>query len=73
MKELTSKEEYGKSYQYYPVVSEREMGAKSLKSIVSRYFKNSYLGAVSTLVKNEDITADELRKLLDLVERSSKK
>ena len=72
-KGFVSHKAYGKSYQYYPVVSEREMGAKSLKSIVSRYFKNSYLGAVSTLFKNEDITADELRKLLDLVERSSKK
>jgi len=62
---------YGKTYQYYPIISEREMGAKSLKSIVSRYFKNSYLGVVSTLVKNEEISADELRELLREVEQSA--
>lgn len=64
---------HGKTYQYYPVISEHEMGAKSLKSIVSRYFKNSYLGVVSTLVKNEEISADELRALLHEVEQSEKR
>lgn len=61
---------YGKTYQYYPTISEREMGAKSLKSIVRRYFKNSYLGVVSTLVKDENISTDELRALLKDVEQS---
>ncbi len=63
---------YGKTYQYYPIISEREMGTKSLKDIVKRYFKNSYLGVVSTLVKDEEISADELRELLREVEKSDR-
>ena len=47
------------------------MGVKSLKSIISRYFKNSYLGVVSSLVKEENISVDELRRLLDEVEKSA--
>lgn len=69
-KGFLSHNSFGKTYQYYPVISKSEMGAKSLKSIVCRYFKNSYLGIVSTLVKNEDISAEELRELLREVEQS---
>ena len=49
------------------------MGRRTLKSIVERFFKNSYLGVVSSLVKDEDITADELRRLIDEVERNEEK
>lgn len=62
---------FGKTYQYYATVSAADMGVKSLKSIISRYFKNSYLGVVSSLVKEENISVDELRRLLDEVEKSA--
>lgn len=39
---------YGNSYQYYAVVSEKDFGRKNLKSIISKYFNNSFLGAVSS-------------------------
>jgi predicted transcriptional regulator len=63
---------YGKSYQYYATVDSADMGVRSVKSIVSRYFKNSWRGLVSSLVKDEDISVEELRKLLDEVERGEK-
>ena len=47
--------------------------SRSLGRIIKSYFKGSYYGAVSTLVAEEKITADELRELLDLVEQKSKK
>jgi hypothetical protein len=40
---------------------------------VKKYFKNSYLGVVSSLIKEEQISLEELRKLIDSVEKSSKK
>ncbi len=60
----------GKSYQYYAIVAEEDMGKKSLSSIVGRYFKNSYLRVVSSLVENGNIPVEDLRKLLDEVEKS---
>lgn len=60
----------GKSYQYYAIVAEEEMGKKSLSSIVGRYFKNSYLRVVSSFVEDGNIPVDELRRLLDEVEKS---
>ena len=60
----------GKSYQYYAIVAEEEMGKKSLSSIVGRYFKNSYLRVVSSFVEDGNIPVEDLRKLLDEVEKS---
>lgn len=60
---------YGNSYQYYAVVSEKDFGRKNLKSIISKYFNNSFLGAVSSLVKEEDISVEELKELVRMVEQ----
>lgn len=60
----------GKSYQYYAIVAEEDMGKKNLSSIVGRYFKNSYLRVVSSLVEGGNIPLENLRKLLDEVEKS---
>ncbi len=46
------------------------MGKKSLSSIVGRYFRNSYLRVVSSLVEDGNIPVEDLRKLLDEVEKS---
>ncbi len=62
----------GKSYQYHAIVAEEDIGKKSLSSIVGRYFRNSYLRVVSSLVEDGDIPVEDLRKLLDDVEKSHK-
>lgn len=59
---------FGNSYQYFPVVSEDEYGKSSLAGVVNSYFSNSYLSAVSTLVKEEKITVDELKELIVRIE-----
>ena len=59
---------YGSTYQYFPVVSEQEFSRRTLGNVISRYFENSYLGAVSALVEEEKISADELRELLARIE-----
>lgn len=64
---------YGKTYQYYAAVSPGEVGTRSLRNVVSKYFNNSYLGVVSSLVKEENITLDELRSLIAAVEEAHHK
>lgn len=63
----------GKSYQYHAIVAEEEMGKKSLSSVVGRYFRNSYLRVVSSLVEDGNIPVEDLRKLLEEVEKSHNK
>ena len=59
---------FGNTYQYYPVVSEEEFRRKTLRGVISKYFNNSFLGAVSSLVKEEDISVEELKELIRQVE-----
>ena len=62
---------YGNTYQYYAVVSESDFSKRTLKSVISKYFNNSYLSAVSSLVKEEDISLDDLKKLIEEVEQGN--
>lgn len=63
---------YGNSYQYYPTVTREEYAGSSFKGIISNYFNNSYLNAVSALVKEEKISIDELKELIEQIEKVNK-
>lgn len=62
--------QHGKSYLYHAEVNKEEIGRKTLGSVVGRYFKNSYLRVVTSFVENGDVPIEELRKLIDEVEKS---
>ena len=64
---------FGNAYQYYPIVSEEDFRKGTLRNVISKYFNNSYLNAVSSLVKEEDISLDELRQLIQEVEKADRK
>ena len=57
---------FGNTYQYYPVVSEEDFRKGTLRNVISKYFNNSYL-------KEEDISLDELKQLIEEVEQANKK
>lgn len=54
-------------FQYFATVSRDEYSRGSLKNVISKFFGNSYLDAVSSLVKEENLTVDDLKKLIDMV------
>lgn len=60
----------GNSHQYYPVISEEEFGESTIDRAVNRYMGNSYLSAVSALVKQEKISIEELKELIKQIEQS---
>ena len=62
--------QFGNSYQYFPVVSEKEYGRRSIAGVIKNYFDNSYLSAVSSFVKEEKVSVEELRELIQQIERS---
>ena len=39
---------FGNTYQYYPIVSEEDFRKGTLRNVISKYFNNSYLNAVSS-------------------------
>lgn len=64
---------YGSTYQYFAKVSRDEYKQRSLIGLIDKYFDNSYLNAVSALVKEEKITVAQLRELIDMVEKAGNK
>lgn len=67
-----SHESLGNSYRYYTLVSAEEYAKRSLKQVISRYFNNSYLSTISTLVREEKISLEELKDLIREVENNQK-
>lgn len=61
---------YGNTYQYFAQVSEEYFRKTTLNNVIKKYFDNSYLGAVSSLVKEESISLNELKQLIAEVEKA---
>lgn len=68
-----SHEAFGNTYRYFAIVSNDEFRSRTLKGVISKYFNNSYLNAVSSLVKKEEISVDELKQLIEEVENAHRK
>lgn len=62
--------QYGGSFQYYPIISEEQYRRQSLSGLIKNWFGNSYMSAVSTLLKDEKITVEELKELISEVEKA---
>lgn len=57
---------------YYATARKEDFRSRRLGNFIKNYFGGSYFGAVSALVAEEKISADELKELLDLVEKKGK-
>lgn len=64
-----TREQIGNSYRYQAAVDVDDYRDRSLRGIVDRFFNKSYLSFVSTLVNEEKISTEELRSLIDRIER----
>lgn len=54
---------YGKTYEYFPLISKKEYSAWSLKKLITSYFDGSANELVSFLVKENDLTLSELEQI----------
>lgn len=63
---------YGPTYQYYAQVTREENNQRSLIGLIDKYFDNSYINAVSALVKEEKISLDELKELIGIIENRNR-
>lgn len=61
------------SHRFYSIVDMKDCRSRTLGKLIADYFKGSYREVVSSLVEDEKITADDLRELLDMVERNNRK
>lgn len=61
------------AYLYGASVKSADFGRRSLAQVVKSYFNNSYSSVVSALVKEEKISVEELREIIDMIEKHNEK
>jgi len=55
---------YGRTYEYFPLISKKEYSKFSLKNLVSNYFGGSVNELVSFIAKEEDLSLNEISELI---------
>ena len=55
---------FGRTHQYYPLVSKDAYSKMTMKSFVKGYFEGSFSNAVSFMVKENNLSVDDLESLL---------
>lgn len=59
----------GRHHEYYPLISKEEYSKKTMKQIVKGYFEGSFSNVVSFMVKEKNISIEELEKLLQQIKK----
>ena len=59
---------YGKTHQYFPIISKEAYKKRFMNTAIQNYFNNSYKNMVSFFAKEEKISIDELKEIIALIE-----
>ncbi|MEP7165812.1 MAG: BlaI/MecI/CopY family transcriptional regulator [Ferruginibacter sp.] len=63
-KEFIGIELFGRTHRYYPLVSKDVYSRSTMKNFVKGYFEGSFSNAVSFMVKENNLSVEELELLL---------
>jgi BlaI family penicillinase repressor len=74
LKILTEKEFVGiiaisRHHQYFPVITKDEYSKRTMKQMVKGYFEGSFSNVVSFMVKENNISVEELENLLQQIKK----
>ena len=62
---------YGKTYEYYPVISKAAYRRYTFKQYIASYFEDSPDKVLSFMVKEQNLSPEDIRKMLDKLEKGS--
>ena len=62
---------FGKTHQYYPAISKESYRKAFMNKTINNYFENSYKNVVSFFAKEEKISVDELKEIIQLIEKKN--
>jgi BlaI family penicillinase repressor len=71
-KEFVATKQYGRQYQYYPLVAKDAYSKASIKNLVKGYFGGSFSEAVSFMVKENNLSIEDLETLLQQIKKAKK-
>lgn len=62
---------YGKTHQYHPIVTKEAYRKGFMNTAISNYFNDSYKNVVSFFAKEEKISVEELKEIIELIEKNN--
>lgn len=72
-KGFVSHKPYGKTHEYFPLISKADYRRRKFKGLISQYFDNSIESVVSFLAKEEKLSQKELDELTKLIAKETDK
>jgi predicted transcriptional regulator len=63
---------YGKTHEYYPLMTKEEYSQKYLNNFVQGYFGNSFKQLVSFFTKQENLSLNEIEDIMKILEEEKK-
>lgn len=66
-------EKIGNTYRYQPLIEEENYKKKFMHGFVREYFSNSYKELVAFFASEEQISAQELQEIIDMIENKKSK
>jgi predicted transcriptional regulator len=60
---------YGKNHEYYPIIKKEEYRKIFMKDVVKDYFGSSYKNVVSFFVDEKKLSTNDLKKLIEIIEK----
>lgn len=65
-------EQFGNTHRYFATITKEEYSRGTLGNVVKKYFNNSYKNVVSLLVEDENLSLEDLKKLISEIEKNKK-
>ena len=62
---------YGKTHQYFPIVSKEAYKKRFMNTAIENYFNSSYKNVVSFFAKEEKISVEDLKEIISLIENKT--
>lgn len=70
-KKFLSHKVFGNTHQYFTLLTKEEYGKEIMKMTSVKFFNNSYKNMFSYFAKEEKISVEELKEIIDIIEKKN--
>ena len=64
---------YGKTHEYFPLISKKEYRKRTFRYMLQNYFDNSLENVVSFMVKEEKLKPEDIEEINRIIEQNTRK
>ena len=71
-KEFVGHKAYGKTYEYFPLVTKEDYTSRYMTGVLNNFFDGSLSRLVSFFSENKSISVEETDKILDMLQKDAR-